>query len=303
MTGLLLVTALNVYWDMPSILPPANVLLTPALIASIHKLELCRATILPPSLAEELAKTPEYLEGLRELDHLIWCGSAFSSSAVSEKISSYVPIYAAYGATEAGPLPLTLESQKYAEYMTFSPLVGAQFRHHSEDLYEFVIVKNPKLQASQKVFFIYPELSEWPSKDLMSKHPTEEGMWRYRGRKDDILVMLHGANVNPQLMEGIVMSHPKVKSALLTGTARLECAWLIEAANPPRSAEEIQALIDDVWPTIEKSNEAGLSIGRVSKDKIVFTSNEKPMMRAGKGSVQRKLTLDYYQAELDALYK
>lgn len=28
---------------------------------------------------------------------------------------------------EAGPLPLVLEDQEYHEYMTFSPLVGAQF--------------------------------------------------------------------------------------------------------------------------------------------------------------------------------
>lgn len=187
--------------------------------------------------------------------------------------------------------------------MTFSPLVGAQFRHHSDDLYEFVIVKDPKLQVSLKLFFNFPELSEWHSKDLMSQHPTEKGMWRYRGRKDDIFVMLTGMNVNALLMEGIIMSHPKVISALLTGTGRLETACLIEIAEPPQTLQEAQRMIDEIWPTIEKANEAGLSGARISKDKILFTSREKPMLRAGKGSVQRKLTIDAYQLELDALYK
>jgi len=186
--------------------------------------------------------------------------------------------------------------------MTFSPLVGAQFRHHSDDLYEFVIVKDPKLKASQKVFFNFPELSEWPTKDLMSKHPTKEGMWRYRGRKDDMLVLATGANIKPPLMEGILMGHPKVLSVLLTGTGRLKTAWLIEATSPPGTHEETQALINEIWPVVEKANEAYITDAKVSRDKIVFTSKEKPMLRAGKGTVQRQLTIDAYQSELDALY-
>jgi len=137
----------------------------------------------------------------------------------------------------------------------------------------------------------------------MSKHPMKEGMWKYVGRKDDIIVMLHGGNVNPLAVEGIVMSHALIKAALLTGTARNECAYLIEVENPPQNAEETQKLLNELWPKIEEANEAGLSIGRVARDKIVFASREKPFMRAGKGSVQRKATIDFYKAELDAVYE
>jgi acyl-coenzyme A synthetase/AMP-(fatty) acid ligase len=286
---------------MPPIFGPATILPTSALVTAIQKLDICEASILPPSVLEPLAKTPEGLEGLCKLDHVIWCGSAFSSSTISSKISSVVPIYAAYGATEAGPLPLVMETQEYHEYMTFSPLVGADFRHYADDLYELVIVKNDMLKASQKVFFIFPNASEWPSKDLMSRHPTKSNMWRYRGRTDDIIVLLNGTNVNPLLMEGIMMMHPKVVSAILTGTGKAETAWLLEVNPPPESSEQTVAWMNELGPTIEKANEAAHN-GKVSKGKIVFTTKEKPMLRAGKGTVQRKRTLDAYATELDALY-
>ncbi|TGO75704.1 hypothetical protein BELL_0197g00110 [Botrytis elliptica] len=206
----------------------STLFITLALAAAIHKLDICDASILQPSLFEAMAKNPEYLEGLRKLDHVI------------------VPIYAAYDATEAGPLPLVLEDQEYHEYMTFSPLFGAQFRHGTDDLYELVIVRDDALCASQK----------WPTKDLMSKHPTKEDMWKYRGRTDDIIVLSNGVNINPLLMKRILMSHPKVVAALLTGTEMVKAAWLIEVVHPPQNEEETTSLIEELWPTVEKANNA-----------------------------------------------
>ncbi|KAF7908494.1 uncharacterized protein EAF01_004249 [Botrytis porri] len=235
---------------MTPILGSSTLFTTPALATTIHKLEICDASILPPSLLEAMAKNPEYLEGLRKLDHVIWCGSAFSLSIISNKISSVVLIYAAYGATEAGPLPLVLEDQEYHEYMTFSPLVGVQFRNYTDDLYELVIVRDDALCASQKVFFIHPHLTQWPTKDLMSKHPTNEGMWNYRGRTDDIIVLLNGVNINLLLMEGILMSHPKVVAALLTGTEKVKAAWLTEVVHPSQNEEETTSLVEELWPAV-----------------------------------------------------
>ncbi|TGO32047.1 hypothetical protein BHYA_0361g00020 [Botrytis hyacinthi] len=260
MTGLLIATALNVYWDMTPMLGSSTLLTTPALAATIYKLDICDASILPPSLLEAMAKPLNI------------------SSIISNKISSVVPIYAAYGATGAGPLPLVLEDQEYYEYMTFSPLVGAQFRHYNDDLYELVIVRDDALRASQK--------------------------WKYRGRTDDIIVLLNGVNVNPLLMEGILMSHPKVVAALLTVTGKVKAAWLIEIVHPPQNEEEATSLVEELWPTVEKANDATYRTeGKVSKDNIIFTSKDKPMLRARKGSVQRKFTLVEFRQELDALYE
>ncbi|KAF7944016.1 hypothetical protein EAE96_010426 [Botrytis aclada] len=131
-----------------------------------------------------------------------------------------------------------------------------------------------------------------------------EGMWKYRGRTDDIIVLLNGVNINPLLMEGILMTHPKVVAALLTGTGKVKADWLIEVVHPPQNEEETTSLVEELWPTVEKANDATYRTeGKVSKDNIIFTSKDKPMLRAGKGSVQRKFTLVEFRLELDALYE
>lgn len=290
---------------MTPIFGPSTAMPTPQLAASIHKLEICRSTALPVSILEPLVRTPDYLEGLRDLDLVIWSGAPFSSSVVPDKIRALVKICAGYGATEAGPFVTEVESQEDHEYMSFSPLSGAEFRPHSLDQYEMVIVRKPELAGAQHIFCAFPDLKEWRSKDLFSKHPTKAGLWRYRGRIDDMLVLSSGANVNPLFMEGVLMTHPKVVSALLTGAGRAETAWLIEVCEPPQSLEEHESLIEELWPTIEiANNEAHVrDNARVRKCKVIFVTKEKPVLRAAKGSVQRKATVLAYREELDALYR
>lgn len=302
MIGTLCVTALNIYWNMPPILGPCDTIPTAELAARIHELEICKASILSPALLQEMTKSHEQLEGLQKLEHVIWVGSPFVSATIPEKLRCYVTIYPAYGATEAGPLPLQMEDQEYHEYMSFGPLVGAKFRHYSEDLYELVLVKEPKIESAQFIFFTFPELSEWPSKDLFSKHPTKP-LWRYRGRSDDTIVMSNGLKINPSVMESMVSSHPKVVSALLTGDGQLQAAWLIELRDPPVNDDNTSQLVDEIWPTIEKANDIGPIQARVPRDAIVFTTKGRPMFRAGKGTVQRKITIKTYQPELSKACK
>ncbi|KAI9643342.1 hypothetical protein NHQ30_007961 [Ciborinia camelliae] len=304
MVGFLCGTAFNVYWGMTPIFGPGTVVPTPKLAAAIHQLEICKSTVLPVSVLEPLASVPEYLEGLRSLELAIWCGSPFSSSIIPNKIRSLVPINAGYGATEAGPFITQVESQDDFEYMSFSPLMGARFQPYENNLYEMIIEKKPELQGAQHIFCSFPELSEWHSKDLFSKHATKPDLWRYEGRTDDILVLSTGGNINPLFMEGVLMTHPKVISALLVGEGRPETAWLIEVCDPPQNVVDSQALVEELWSTIEKANdEAHVRIeAKVRKSNIVFVTKEKPMLRAAKGSIQRKATIRAYRGELDALY-
>ena len=99
------------------------------------------------------------------------------------------------------------------------------------------------------------------------------------------------------------MSHPKVVFALLTGTGQTTAAWLIEVRDPPTNADEKTQLLDDLWPVIQQGSQLAPAQARVLKDAIVFTTKEKPMLRAGKGSVERKPTFQAYAAELGAVYR
>lgn len=174
MAGFLSGTAFNVYWNMTPIFGPGIVVPTPKLAAEIHQLDIWKSIVLPVSVLEPLARVPQYLEGLRNLELVIWCGSPFNSSVIPEKIRSIVPINAGYGATEAGPVITQVESQDDYQYMSFSPLMGARFQPHGEDLYEMIIEKKSELQGAQHIFCAFPELSEWRWKIYSQSIPQNQ---------------------------------------------------------------------------------------------------------------------------------
>lgn len=69
------------------------------------------------------------------------------------------------------------------------------------------------------------------------------------------------------------------------------------------SLAERAAFIERIWPTIEEANADAPSHARIMKSHVLFTSPQNPMLRAGKGTVQRCGTTRSYTAEIDALYR
>src|ERR1700733_14259424 len=96
----------------------------------------------------------------------------------------------------------------------------------------------------QGVFFTFPDLQEYSMKDLYSKHPTKHGLWLYRGRADDIIVLANGAKLNPLSMENIITSHPQVLGCLVVGQGKFETAILVEPKQAPRSDIEKTFLLN-----------------------------------------------------------
>lgn len=162
------------------------------------------------------------------------------------------------------------------------------FRHVSEDLYELVIVRDSELKRYQGVFGTIHELSEWRMMDLYSKHPTKEGLWLHRGR------------MNPIDMEQTISMHPLVRTALVGG---FQSSLLAEPVNKAADDAETGMLLETIWPTVQAANKEAPAYARIHKNMITFTSADMPMPRAGKGTVQRKMAMDLYAPELDALYK
>lgn len=61
--------------------------------------------------------------------------------------------------------------------------------------------------------------------------------------------------------------------------------------------------MNEIWPTVQKANQNSPSHAMILKDFIIVSDPEKPFLRAGKGTVQRNLTLESYNIEIDDLYK
>ena len=284
------------------VLPAPGYLLNADSILSLVESACATAAILPPSIVDEISKLSDISRTLAQINYILVGGGPITDAA-GDTVSKNTKILNILGATELGTFSQFEVAQEDWAYMHFSPLTGAVFRPYSDDEYELVIVRNVDLQRYQSCFELFPDLQEFSSHDLFRKHPHKAGLWRYCGRSDDIVVFLNGEKTNPVSMENLISSQPECRSALVLGQGRFEAGLLIEPTNSlSLSKTEKAALIETLWPALQRANKQCPRHARVAKSRILFTTPEKPMSRAGKGTVQRRATIANYSVEIDALY-
>ncbi|KAL3492079.1 putative NRPS-like enzyme [Aspergillus germanicus] len=290
-------------WPLPNQPPSAD-----SFIEAIRHGTFTWAYLLPVIL-DGLSKDPDGLELVAtKLRFLIYTGGSLPES-IGELVSSRISTFNAIGSSECGPLPQfrlpenELSSVEPWRYLYIHPTVGPQFRHHMDDLHELVFLHSDKRPEVQPVFDMFPDLQEYETRDLFSPHPTVPNLWRHRGRRDDIIVFLNGEKTNPVSFEEHVSQHPVVRSALVVGSQRVEACLLVEAASAQALDENAKSeLFETLWSTVEEANALCPTHARVSKSKILILDPARPMLRAGKGTVQRAGTVQLYQDEIDALY-
>ena len=286
-----------------SILPPqSHKPLDAATIASALSHANASSMIVIPSILEDMSKDPALSDVLRNVSNVVFSGSALTKDA-GEKLKNKAHLTSYIGSTEFAIFPhWIVEDPDDWEYVAVDPCYNLDFRQHTDDLYEAVMVRSKECEMYQPVWNVFPDLREYHTRDLYSKHPTKAGLWMYRGRMDDIIVFVNGEKLNPTVIEEQLSSHPAVKSALVAGEGRFHAALLVESTQPLHTTAEKARLLEKIWPLIEKANEASPAHGRISKAHVLFTTPGKPMLRAGKGTVQRRLTLNVYADEIDTLY-
>jgi hypothetical protein len=76
----------------------------------------------------------------------------------------------------------------------------------------------------------------------------------------------------------------------------------IEDENVPETDAERLEVVKKIWPTVEEANRIAPGFAKIPKSLILFTTPGKPFMRAGKGTVQRQLTVKSYSKELNQLF-
>ncbi|TKA80613.1 hypothetical protein B0A49_02045 [Cryomyces minteri] len=262
------------------------------------------AAMLPPSVLEVFVKTASYVENLSRLRWLMTGGAPVSPHA-GDIASKKVQFMNILGGTEGStPQQLLTESSDYL-YHNFGPNSGVVLRPISDDLYELVIERRKGSEAQQCVFMTFPELQEFSIKDLYSRHPdpAKADHWRYRGRADDVVVFENGEKLNPLTMEAVVCKHRDVQAVLVVASGPFQAALLVELRDGAMADMDHDDKVEATWPVVEEANEDCPRHGRLTKSLIVFTSKDKPMARAGKGSVQRAPTIALYKDEIDQAYE
>ena len=283
------------------VLSPTGAPITAELVDAMHRLDLTEISVVAPSILQDIASSPIFLENLCRLRATIYGGGPLPPNA-GNAIVSKTKLYNFMGSSEMANVPTEEVERQDWEYLKFSPKLGYQMRHHSGDLFELCFHRQPHLDLFQGIFSTFPNCQEYCTSDLYSEHPTKPDLWKYQGRADDIMTLTNGEKVNPVAMEKLIEAHPGVRSVLVLGQARFQTALIVEAREPPASCVSMQTLIESLWPTVEKANMQCDAHAKIARDLILFTMAEKPFLRAGKGTVQRRMTVDAYHEEINKMY-
>lgn len=158
----------------PSDQPPSMVLVDRVLDTGLTD---CGA--IPPSILEDIVQHPPTLEKLKLWKGVQFGGGPLLQSACKE-IWQRTATCNTLGSTETSNLPELLP--EYAEdinYHEYHPSLGFKFEDRGNGLNEMMIVKDEKLRQFQSVFYNFPELSEYPMKDLYTRHSTKENLWMH----------------------------------------------------------------------------------------------------------------------------
>lgn len=228
---------LSIWNTIPTILPPP-VPLTADLANDMLVNCSVEVSIMPPSILADMAANQEYLEHLCKCSSVMYGGGPLPTEA-GHRIASKTSLITVFGASETGFFPVEVMEGMDWPYVKLSPCSGGVHRLYADGLYELVVERNSELEEYQPVFWMYPDLQEYHTKDLFSKHPTKPGLWLWQGRIDDIIVLSNGEKFNPISMEDMIInSHPAVESAIVAGQGRMQCALLVELSSTDSSEED-----------------------------------------------------------------
>ncbi|KAL1863038.1 putative NRPS-like protein biosynthetic cluster [Diaporthe australafricana] len=307
--GLLCVVSMSMFWDTPVCLGIAKRPLSSDLVVEcLDKLDV-QSTLLPPALIEELSQSEEGLEALTKLNVVAFGGGNLAREAGNRLVQQGTALMNLIGATEFAPFPTYARGDPTMwQYFAYNPeVMGCEFRKHGDDeVYEMVVVRQKQNQhphpGLQGIFYTFPELNDWSTRDLYRPHPTKPHHWIYHGRADNIIVFSNGEKLNPVTIEEIVSDHTSLKGAMVVGSEKFQAGLILEPRVHPKTKEEENALLDSVWPLVEKANEETVAHGRISRDLITLSNPEKPFLRAGKGTIQRAVNVKLYKDEIEKLY-
>lgn len=248
-----------------------------------------------PTILEDISESPSALAHLSAWKFLAFGGGPISKRA-GDILSQHTKIYCMLGSTETKLLPeFDDKAAEDWEYHAFHSGLGLDFRHHADGLYEMIIVKDVD-NPFQIVFQTFPDITEYAMKDVYAKHPTKPGLWLYKGRVDDMIILSNGEKLQPNEAESIANSFEAVTTALICGQDRFQPALIIESR---RGSVEVDCLED----ILQNVNEVLPSFAQIDIDHVTVVPEDKmPLPRSAKGVVQRAKAFQQLQPDIEKLY-
>ena len=303
--GLYCILGLNILFELTMVLPPPVPVTAKTLdmiIVHGNSQVLMVTPRVLPQMIQNVECLENRLENLRRLRYISYVGGPCPQH-IGSILASYTTLVSFYGSSEVNILPTVIADPEDWQYIKFHPILAHEFRHTVLDLYELVLLPDDKLGASSSVFITSPPLTEYPMKDLFSKHPTRPDLWLYRGRIDDLICSIDAERFLPNPMEGIIAAHPGISGALVCEQRGGGIALLIEVGHRLLSSDDREKLLDDIWPLVRNANEICPIRAEIKRELVLFADPNNPLPKTLKGYVHRSKSLDLYRSEIDACFR
>lgn len=282
-------------------LPPAWQPPDLRLVEAILDKGLAEAGCMAPSILEEIVES-DVLKKLSAWDFVAFGGSPLAKAA-GDKLWDVTKVFNLLGSTETYVLPeLEPDTKDEWQYHAFHPSLGLDFQQRSTDRFEAVSKWTESSAMFQGCFKTFKDKSIYPMGDLYSQHPSKSGLWLYRGRADDIIVLSNGEKFNPQDLEAVVSSHPDVQAVLTVGEGRTQPALIVEARKSLSELPSTSQQVDRLWDVVAEANESLPKHAQIDREHVAVLAPDDEFPRSSKGAVQRRPTLIQKQDLIEDLY-
>ena len=230
---------INAFYGTCSVLGPAHVSPSLALIDSLLDHAKIKVWCIIPSIVDEIGQTPTVHAKFKDAKIIIASGGEHSFTETNRLLMSQGPVkYESAnkatqsvrvmnltGTTEGIFMGSLLVEREDWIYFSFHPYAHFDFREIEPRVFEQCIVRDEsKVGLFQGIFHTFPDVQEMSLVDLYTQHPTKPGLWLYKGRTDDVVVLSNGNKIHPKDVEVVISSHPAVSSCLVVSLNTLSFA-------------------------------------------------------------------------------
>lgn len=146
-----------------------------------------------------------------------------------------------------------------------------------------------------------PQPNSLHTRDLFRRHPTLDA-WYYLGRQDDRITLSKGEKILPLPLESAIIESPLVRQALVFGDGR-EFPGLLVFRSEKAVGMDDGAVVDAVWPIVEKVNATAESFAYISRAMMVILGTERDYPRTDKSTIIRGEAYAMFKDEIDAAYE
>jgi hypothetical protein len=115
-----------------------------------------------------------------------------------------------------------------------------------------------------------------------------------------MIVFSSSHKLRPLEMETIIQGNHLLSGALIVGQGKPQPVLIGEPK--PGAYDQPEVFIDRIWDSVEMANGIAPGYAQLRRSRTIVADPRKPFIRAPKGTIVRKLTIEAYTDEIEEAY-